>query len=138
MSITLHPMRTVVSGKRSSQIRVYSQATQPQYLQVSLRKVLAPGQEDEREVEVEPGEAHIAVTPSRFALAGGGNRLVRIVPLKEVAEHELFYRVLFETVRGPEDESVPGEADQVGVNLVWGCVVTVRPETSNSGSDHSA
>ncbi|PAM56841.1 pilus assembly protein, partial [Acinetobacter baumannii] len=83
-NLTVHPMRASVDGKRSTQMRIYSQSTQPQYIQASLRRIVDPASDQEHEVEVEPGEAAIAITPGKFALAGGGNRLIRLIPLQPV------------------------------------------------------
>ncbi|WP_447595464.1 pilus assembly protein [Stenotrophomonas rhizophila] len=128
-NLTVHPMRTWVDAKRGAQIRVYSQSTQPQYVQLSIRRIVDPADANEQEVEVEPGEAALAITPGKFALAGGGNRLIRVIPLQPV-EQETAYRVYFEGVRGPEDAAVEvaeGTQASVGVNLVWGALVNVLP-----------
>jgi len=128
-NLTVHPMRASVDGKRSTQIRIYSQSTQPQYIQASLRRIVDPASEQEHEVEVEPGEAAIAITPGKFALAGGGNRLIRLIPLQPV-EAETAYRVYFEGVRGPDETSAAGDTGaqaSIGVNLVWGALVNVLP-----------
>lgn len=128
-NLTVHPMRTSVDAKRGTQIRVYSQSTQPQYIQASLRRIVDPAGAQESEVEVEPGDAAIAVTPGKFALSGGGNRLIRVIPLQPV-ERETAYRVYFEGVAGPEASSaeVKEQAEaKVGVNLVWGALVNVLP-----------
>lgn len=128
-NLTVHPMRTSVDAKRGTQIRVYSQSTQPQYIQASLRRIVDPAGADESEVDVEPAEAAVAITPGKFALSGGGNRLVRVIPLQSV-EREAAYRVYFEGVAGPEEER-GGSADaaeaNVGVSLVWGALVNVLP-----------
>lgn len=128
-NLTVHPMRASVDAKRSTQIRIYSQSTQPQYIQASLRRIVDPAGAQEHEVEVEPSEAAIAITPGKFALAGGGNRLIRVIPLQPV-EAETAYRVYFEGVRGPDDTPVgseDGAQASVGVNLVWGALVNVLP-----------
>lgn len=128
-NLTVHPMRTSVDAGRGAQIRVYSQSPQPQYVQASLRRIVDPAGMDEQEVEVEPGEAAIAVTPGKFALAGGGNRLVRLVPLHPV-QQETAYRVYFEGVRGPEEAAADADdaaRASVGVSLVWGALVNVLP-----------
>ena len=128
-NLTVHPMRTSVDAKRGTQIRVYSQSTQPQYIQASLRRIVDPAGAQESEVEVEPGDAAIAVTPGKFALSGGGNRLIRVIPLQPV-ERETAYRVYFEGVAGPEASSAEAKQQaeaKVGVNLVWGALVNVLP-----------
>jgi len=128
-NLTVHPMRTSVDVKRGTQIRVYSQSTQPQYIQASLRRIEDPAGAAETEVDVPPDEAAIAVTPGKFALSGGGNRLIRVIPLQPV-ERETAYRVYFEGVAGPEEErggTAEAASASVGVSLVWGALVNVLP-----------
>ncbi|MEX0180681.1 MULTISPECIES: pilus assembly protein [unclassified Stenotrophomonas] len=127
-NLTIHPMRASVDGKRATQIRIYSQSTQPQYIQATLRRIVDPAGAEESEVDIEPSEAAIAITPGKFALAGGGNRLIRVIPLQPVLQ-ETAYRVYFEGVRGPEETPVAEDSAQanVGVNLVWGALVNVLP-----------
>lgn len=129
-NLTIHPMRTSVGAEKPTVIRVYSQSTQPQYVQASLRRIVDPAGDGEHEVEVPASQAAIALTPSKFALAGGGNRLIRVIPLHGV-EHETAYRIYFEGVRAPQDEAVaaPSQRAQasIGVSLVWGALVNVLP-----------
>ncbi|MCF7752613.1 hypothetical protein KQ945_17775 [Bacillus subtilis subsp. subtilis] len=128
-NLTVHPMRTSVDARKGTQIRVYSQSTQPQYVQATIRRIDSAADADEVEVEVEPGQAAIAITPGKFALAGGGNRLIRVIPLQPV-EHETAYRVYFEGVRGPDESPLDigqGARANLGVSLVWGALVNVLP-----------
>lgn len=130
-NLTVHPMRASVDAKTGAQMRVYSQSTQAQYVQIALRRIEDPAGPAEREVDIDLGEADIAVTPGKFALAGGGSRLIRLVPLRPVPV-ETAYRVYFEGVRAPDD--MPSDADgegaraTVGVSLVWGALVNVLPD----------
>ncbi|WP_414485344.1 pilus assembly protein [Stenotrophomonas sp. EMP41] len=128
-NLSIHPMRAAVDGKRGTQIRVYSQSTQPQYVQARLLRISNPAQAGEEEVEMDAADAAIAITPGKFALSGGGNRLIRIIPLRAV-EKEAAYRIYFEGARGPEDTVLEGEEGaqaNVGVSLVWGALVNVMP-----------
>ncbi|HEL4111943.1 TPA: pilus assembly protein [Stenotrophomonas maltophilia] len=129
-NLSIHPMRAAVDSKRGTQIRVYSHSTQPQYVQARLLRISNPAQVGEEEVEMEAADAAVAITPGKFALSGGGNRLIRVIPLRTV-EKEAAYRVYFEGVRGPdgtllEDEEQAAQAN-VGVSLVWGALVNVLP-----------
>ncbi|MEG2802530.1 pilus assembly protein [Stenotrophomonas sp.] len=130
-NLTVHPMRASVDAKKGTNIRVYSQSTQPQYIQASIRRIVNPAGADETEVDIEPAEAAIAITPAKFALAGGGNRLIRVIPLQPVTQ-ETAYRVYFEGVRGPEETPLEGNGQaaqaNVGVSLVWGALVNVLPD----------
>lgn len=129
-NLSIHPMRAAVDGKRGTQIRVYSHSTQPQYVQARLLRISNPAEVGEEEMEVEAADAAVAITPAKFALSGGGNRLIRVIPLRAV-EKEAAYRVYFEGVRGPdgtllEDDEQAAQAN-VGVSLVWGALVNVLP-----------
>lgn len=130
-NLTVHPMRVAVEHQRGAQVRVYSQSGQTQYVQATIKRIVDPASGHEEEIDIEPGQLDaIAVTPAKFALAGGGNRLVRVIPLSTVTQ-ETAYRVYFEGVRGDADEtSAPIEeapAAQVGISLIWGSLVHVLP-----------
>ena len=129
-NLSIHPMRAAVDGKRGTQIRVYSHSTQPQYVQARLLRISNPAQAGEEEVDMEAADAAVAITPGKFALSGGGNRLIRVIPLRGV-EKEVAYRVYFEGVRGPDGTLLEGDEQaaqaNVGVSLVWGALVNVLP-----------
>ncbi|MNV35566.1 hypothetical protein D3C71_1270140 [compost metagenome] len=130
-NMSVHPMRLPVQDARGGQIRVHSQTPRVQYVQLRVLHLLDPATPDEREVDVEPGALQgIAVTPGKFVLAGGGNRLVRVIPLASV-EEEAAYRVYFEGVRPPSEidvgEEEEGASANIGVNLIWGALVHVIP-----------
>lgn len=129
-NLTVHPMRTAVDADRGATVRVYSQSTRPQFVQATVRRIVDPAGSSEHEIAAEPDQAAFALTPARFVLAGGGNRLVRLIPLHPVAR-ETAYRVYFEGVRPPEADEVVQAADassaRVGVSLVWGTLVNVLP-----------
>jgi len=133
-NLTIHPMRAAVDARQGAQIRVYSQSTQPQYVQTRLLRIVNPAAAGEEELEVEAADAAIAITPGKFALAGGGNRLIRVIPLHAV-EKEAAYRLYFEGVKGPDEAGLDGDGEgaqaNVGVSLVWGALVNVIP---NNGS----
>ncbi|PKH70478.1 pilus assembly protein [Stenotrophomonas sp. Betaine-02u-21] len=129
-NLTIHPMRASVEPGKATVFRVYSQSTQAQFVQASLRHIVDPAGDAEHEADVAPSQAAIALTPYRFALAGGGNRLIRIIPLQPV-QQETAYRVYFEGVRAPDEEAVDAPTDgaqaSIGVSLVWGALVNVLP-----------
>ena len=79
-NLSIHPMRTAMDAKRGAQIRVYSQSTRPQYVQASLRRIDNPATPREQEQDIEVADSAIAITPGKFALSGGGNRLIRLIP----------------------------------------------------------
>ncbi len=130
-NLDVHPMRIHVDAGKAAGVRVHSQSALPQYVRATVKRVLHPGTAREQEVDEAAGEAAaVAVMPSRFALAAGGSRLVRVIALDPVAQ-ETALRVYFEAVPPIEDTDVteaPGAASAtVGVSLVWGVLVNVLP-----------
>lgn len=130
-NLDVHPMRIHVEAGKAAGVRVHSQSALPQYIRATVKRVLHPGTAREHEVDEPLGEAAaVAVMPSRFALAAGGSRLVRVIALDPVAQ-ETALRVYFEAVPPLEETDVakaPGAATStVGVSLVWGVLVNVLP-----------
>ncbi|MDT3500366.1 pilus assembly protein [Stenotrophomonas maltophilia] len=130
-NLNVHPMRVHAEAGKTTTVRVHSQSPQPQYVQATVKRILHPASDHEEEVDEAVGTAAVmAVTPGRFGLAGGGTRLIRIIPLQPV-EQETAFRVYFEGVRGPDDGTsdvpVQGTSATLGVSLVWGVLVNVLP-----------
>lgn len=130
-NLDVHPMRVHVEAGKGAGVRVHSQSAHPQYIRATVKRVLHPGTAHEQEMEEAAGEAAaIAVTPTRFALAAGGSRLVRFIALDPV-ERETALRVYFEAVPPPDEieaAALPGTASAtIGVSLVWGVLVNVLP-----------
>ncbi len=130
-NLDVHPMRVHVEAGKAAGVRVHSQSALPQYIRVTVKRVLHPGTAREQEVDEAVGEAAaVAVTPTRFALAGGGSRLVRVIALDPV-QQETALRVYFEAVPPPEENDAaepPATASAtIGVSLVWGVLVNVLP-----------
>lgn len=130
-NMTIYPMRVALEGEVPSEMRVYSRSAQPQFVKVTLKEIIEPATPHEQEVDLSGGaRAPLLVSPGRFALPGGGNRMVRIIPLIEV-EKETAYRAYFEAVKGDEpssmDAPVEGADASVSVNLVWGTLISLLP-----------
>lgn len=130
-NLTVHPMRLPVHDGRAGQIRVYSQTSKVQYVQTRVLRLDQPGTPEENEVELRPGNQDgVVVTPGKFVLASGGNRLVRVIPLESVRQ-ETPYRVYFEGVPPPQEEMTDEASEtataNVGVSLIWGALVHVIP-----------
>ncbi len=130
-NLDVHPMRVHVEAGKAAGVRVHSQSALPQYIRVKLKRVLHPGTAREQEIDEAAGEAAaVAVMPSRFALAAGGSRLVRVIALDPVAQ-ETALRVYFEAVppvvEGDADAAPGAASATVGVSLVWGVLVNVLP-----------
>lgn len=132
-NMTVYPMALSVGGDgtASSQIRVYSKSPEIQYVKVSVKKVLAPATEHEREEPVANWDGEgIVVSPQKFALAAGGSRAVRLVNLS-TPESEVLYRVYFEPTTAPQDAdgAAPDKVEgELSVTLVWGVLVRALPK----------
>ena len=130
-NLSVHPMRLPVQDDRGGQIRVHSHTSKVQYVQTRVLRVEHPATPAETEVELTAGQLEgVVVTPGKFVLGGGGNRLVRVIPLASVTE-EAVYRVYVEGV-APPHEAEDGTSDDapsanVGVSLVWGALVHLIP-----------
>lgn len=130
-NLDVHPMRVHVDAGKATGVRVHSQSALPQYIRATVKRVLHPGTAREQEVDEAAGDAAaVAVMPSRFALAAGGSRLVRVIALDPV-EQETALRVYFEAVppvaEGDADAAPGAASATVGVSLVWGVLVNVLP-----------
>lgn len=130
-NLDVHPMRVHVDAGRTTSIRVHAQSPRTQYVKATVKRVVAPATDAEHEVDMPSGDAAaLVVTPSMFALAGGGSRLVRAIALAPVAE-ETAFRVYFEGVRGedaaPATDAAEAATATIGVSLVWGVLVNLLP-----------
>ncbi|AKC71901.1 hypothetical protein MB84_24280 [Pandoraea oxalativorans] len=132
-NVTVSPIASVIaSGQQQvGVIRITSQSTQAQYVDVSVRRIVEPATLTEHEVAVniEQGDGLVA-SPAKFVLAAGATRLVRVVALGRPSV-EAAYRVYFRPATAPDDAPAtpaPGEFEHdVNVNFVWGALVRVEP-----------
>ncbi|ODP33911.1 hypothetical protein A9762_16540 [Pandoraea sp. ISTKB] len=133
-NVTISPIASVIAGERSTSgvIRVTSQSPQTQYVEVTVKRIVAPATEGEHEVPVSLSEGDgLVVSPAKFVLAGGATRQIRVVPLGR-PDIETAYRVYFRPAATPDpaqDASGPTDFDpDVQVSFVWGALVRVAPQ----------
>lgn len=129
----VYPMETTVGENGTSQIRVISQNDEVEFVKIKLKKIINPGTKKEHEADADMTDAsQIIVTPQKIALAAGGERVVRIVSMTP-PEKETTWRVYFEGVsetafnNNPDDKKNAEKAAQVGVNIIWGALIHVKP-----------
>lgn len=130
-NMTIYPMRVALQTDKPAEMRVYSKSAQPQFVKITLKEIVDPATAQEQEIDVSSGaRAPLLLSPGKFALPGGGNRVVRVIPLLDV-EKETAYRAYFEAVKGDEpstlDAPVEGADASVSVNLVWGTLISLLP-----------
>lgn len=133
-NLNVYPMRVSAEPGRHAEVRVTSQSPNPQYVRVVIKRVLKVGTPEEHEVDVEGGaRASLLASPAKFAIPGGGSRLVRLIPLKELTEEGAF-RAYVEAVGDDGTESSidldleKGTSAGLSVKLTWGVLVHVLPK----------
>ncbi|HIE4562745.1 TPA: pilus assembly protein [Stenotrophomonas maltophilia] len=133
-NLGVYPMRVSAEPGGHAEVRVTSQSPKPQYVQVVIKQVLDAGTPEEREIDVVGGaRAALMPSPAKFALPGGGSRLVRLIPLQDLAEEGVF-RAYVESVDGGSAESADavdlgqGASAGLNVNLIWGVLVHLLPK----------
>lgn len=134
-NMLVYPMSLEIDGKtqRGQTINVMSKSDRTQYVRVVIKEVLDPATPQEREQEVESWQGKgIVISPTRFALAAGATKTVRIIALHK-PQSETFYRAYFEPVTSEEQDVAAGERQtraQVSFSLVWGVLIRQLPEKS--------
>lgn len=130
-NMSVSPMRATVEQGARTDVRVHSQSAEPQFVRVQLKEIVDPGTPDEREVDLAGGaRAPLVASPAKFALAAGGNRLVRLVALADV-EKERVLRAYFEGVPPdvePGEEDLTSSSAGLQLNLIWGVLVHLLPK----------
>lgn len=129
----VYPMEVSVGLKGASQIKLFSQDNEVQFVKVSLKKIFQPGTKQESEKPSDASSASgIIITPQKIALSPASERVVRIVSVMP-PEKETTWRAYFEGVN--EDDFITQRTDSkktsgmasVGVNVVWGALIHVAP-----------
>lgn len=130
-NISVYPMLLVVGKGGLATLDVYSQADEPAYVQVTLKRLrYAAGTAQPLEEEVPVDEEAVLAVPVRLVLPAGAKRRIRLIAPAGSAVEEA-YRVYVETVAPPEDEVMAGAGDgasaNVSLNIVWGALLFVPP-----------
>jgi len=133
-NLSVYPMRVAAEPGKHAEFRVTSQSPSTQFVQVVIKQVLDPGTPQEREIDVAGGaRAALLASPAKFAVPGGGSRLVRLIPLQELSEEGVF-RAYVEGVGAEANESSvdvdvgQGTTASLKVNLIWGVLVHLLPK----------
>lgn len=132
-NMSVYPMELNVDTSGVAVIKVASKSDDIQFVRVTQKKIINPGTSQEKEVDVPSWEkGGMVVTPSKFALAAGSMRVVRLVSMTP-PEKETTWRIYFEGVKQPSDFlSMKGKdssaEEKLGVNIIWGALVHLAPE----------
>lgn len=134
-NMLVYPMSLEIDGKeqRGQTLNVMSKSDRTQYVRVVIKEVLNPATSQEREQEIESWQGKgIVISPTRFALAAGATKTVRIIALHK-PQQETFYRAYFEPVTAEEQGLASADRQtsaQVSFSLVWGVLIRQLPEKS--------
>ncbi|VWC47155.1 fimbrial protein TcfA [Burkholderia lata] len=138
-NMLVYPMSTTIGrdGGSTAQLRVYSKSEATQYVKVGIKRVVDPATPHEHEVAVSRvGSDAVTVSPSKFVLAAGGSRLVRVIPLG-TPHKEALYRVYLQPVPAPAEEAAAASdtqgnlAGQVDFSLIWAPLIHIMPKVSD-------
>lgn len=136
-NMSVYPMELNVDNSGAGQIKVSSKSDDIQFIRIKKKKIINPGTLQEQEIDITSiNEGALVVTPEKFALAAGSMRVVRLVSLIP-EKKETAWRVYFEGVNQPDDPSeensisVGNAQAKVGVNIIWGALVHLAPESAN-------
>jgi P pilus assembly chaperone PapD len=130
-NVEVSPMSTTIASSGVSMVKVISKAEDVRYIKARIVRVTNPGtkQEAETEENIASGTGLI-VTPMKLVLAAGQKSNLRIVNVLPPAT-ESVYRIYIESLPSKDGKA---EIDknklktEVGIDLVWGVVVHVKPE----------
>lgn len=132
-AMTVYPMETEIGKNGTAQIKVLSQSDEVQFIKISVKKIINPGVQGEKEVESNIStEQALIVTPQKLVLTAGSERIVRLVSLTP-QKYESTWRVYFEEVSENvfkselEGRVVPKKRAEVGVSIIWGALIHVAP-----------
>lgn len=135
----VYPISTVLQGERSSLIRVYSKSSDILYIKSYVVKIINPGTPEEKEINISNWQDNeIIVSPARIIVPAGGERAVRLTSLSQPVQ-ETLYRVYFEGVPSAvdlsgnikDDISFKDKKASVSINIIYGALVRVLPETKH-------
>ena len=113
------------TDQRRADMTVSNSGDRPEYLEISARTILAPGQFPEPLLSSpHPEEIGLLVAPRQMILQPGERRLIRVILLDEPLEKDKAWRVLITPVVGEIDSDIPAAAIRVG----YEALVYARPE----------
>lgn len=129
-NIDVSPMSAVVTPAGVTLLTITSRAEDVRYIQTSLKQVLNPGTKHENESpEGISSNEGVIVSPSKFVLAAGQIRKLRLVAMQLPATEKV-YRLYIESLPAKNGEATVDTEKlktEVGIDLIWGVVVHVPP-----------
>ncbi|MBF7979199.1 MULTISPECIES: fimbrial protein [Rahnella] len=132
----VYPMELTLGQKGAAQLKLISKSDEVQFVRVTLKQIINPGTPEEKEIDADISDAAgVAVVPTKIALASGSERVVRVISMLP-PEKETTWRAYFEAVderifnETPGDDAIKKSTGNVGVNIIWGALIHVVPQTT--------
>lgn len=129
-AIDLLPKLAVVQGNTPGVVTITNRSDHPEFVTVSLSRLLNPGVAW-REERLEPvGQAHnpsLYVWPLRLSLAQGQSKNITLQPLQQVRQ-ESVWRLEVSPVTALSGQDSPALAGGVAVNLRFSALVRQLPQ----------
>jgi P pilus assembly chaperone PapD len=105
-------------------VEVQNPDAEPLYAEVEVFEVQKPGADDEVRVKVtDPAQVHFLVTPSKFVVAPGARKVLRLVNLGSHGDVERVYRINVRPVPAP----VEAKASGIRLLVAYQLLVIVSP-----------
>lgn len=104
----VYPMTTTLDmddgqGSTDKFIKVYSKVKDVLYIRTYVRKIVHPGEKDEKEINVDNWkQPELVVSPEKIIVSPGGYKTVRLTQIIPPKKEEL-YRVYFESASAGSD-----------------------------------
>lgn len=109
---------------RRADIVVSNSGERPEYLEISARTILAPGEFPEELISSpHPEEVGLLVAPRQMILHPGERRLIRVILLDQAVETDKAWRVVISPVVGEIESDVPAAA----IRIAYEALVYMRP-----------
>lgn len=129
-AVSVYPMEVTIGKEGAAELKVISQSTSPAFIKVSVKRIVNPGTNNEREVDADfTHEDSVVTTPPKLIIPAGGERSIKVVSLSAPV-NEGTWRVYVEEVSASEFSNTKNQSDieaNVGVNITWGVLLHVLP-----------
>ena len=132
-AITVYPLSVDLNSEtRYQDIQVHNVGNDTAYVKINVSKIQDPGQADQKLIQLQdnPYQIGLIVTPSKVVIPVGQTRIVRVLYVGEPVTSDILYRVEISPVTGQLVSMYSGGKQlNAGVQLIiaYGVTVYARP-----------
>lgn len=96
------------------------------YIEVTLTRILKPGEQPEEAVDVDRKDTQLIIAPRKLVIPAGGRKTLRIISRHQALEKDAIYRAVVKPVGNDA-----GQTGKLGVKVVvaYGLLIMVRPQS---------